>query len=414
MSGLMKRCVSGILRSFTLIELLVVIAIIAVLAALLLPALAAAREKARRIVCLSNLNQQGKGLEMYYGDFSGYVPCNPNWSNNSGPPPHAVGADWSPDAGLIRDARTGETILTNSYHSFTPTAGSFVDCFTRGFKMIGSEWGAGHFTQAPWGLSYLVWCGYVPDARIFFCPTLNGTGGDYHRPMIWAHWDMFVRQMPSACTQEEIAACRTGQSQRAGGGFTREAIFFGDLNGLKTNMRIGTVSGDTVLDGFGEGNIEFCGYAYRNMPNNMGNVDVPLYPPVKPGLPYNITIGKPTFRTNKLLGGRSVVCDTFLVDHGGYGIGNSGGPWFANEPIPGVGYWGHRVGYNVLYGDQHAAWFGDPRQNIVWYDEGPGRVEGYAYDIGHCTNGHPDPASGLGPGDKVIWQIFDNAAGLDQ
>ena len=69
------------LGGFTLIELLVVIAIIAILAAMLLPALARAREKVRQAVCKSNLRQMGLAIHMYAADFDGFVPpCRqPGW-----------------------------------------------------------------------------------------------------------------------------------------------------------------------------------------------------------------------------------------------------------------------------------------------------------------------------------------------
>lgn len=63
-------------RRFTLIELLVVIAIIAVLAAMLLPALASSRERARRVACLTNQKQAALGQTLYSDENDSYFKLN--------------------------------------------------------------------------------------------------------------------------------------------------------------------------------------------------------------------------------------------------------------------------------------------------------------------------------------------------
>src|SRR3989475_11849541 len=85
-SRLLSPCQTERRGAFTLIELLVVIAIIAILAAMLLPSLASAKEKGKRIACLSNLKQVGLSLLFYTDDQNNKMPSAITYGSTPGDP----------------------------------------------------------------------------------------------------------------------------------------------------------------------------------------------------------------------------------------------------------------------------------------------------------------------------------------
>jgi prepilin-type N-terminal cleavage/methylation domain-containing protein/prepilin-type processing-associated H-X9-DG protein len=107
------------MRGFTLIELLVVIAIITILAALLLPALARAKEKANRIGCTSNVRQWGLALTMYLDDNRQIFPL-AKIANSTPNAPGGYNEDsphWS-DLAAFRAAGQGDSVWYNALPSY--------------------------------------------------------------------------------------------------------------------------------------------------------------------------------------------------------------------------------------------------------------------------------------------------------
>ena len=166
---------------FTLIELLVVIAIIGILAAILLPALARARESARRATCQNNLKQMGLVFNMYANEWDGLFPPIKIYNCSTEPPPD----NWARDC-TFNGPSVYPEYLSDVGVLVCPSDSDAESVF-RGFHQDGN-----------------------PDLPVEPCRLARGsyyyTGWAFHEPAIVNPGVTVPTELPFAMTEDNAAA----------------------------------------------------------------------------------------------------------------------------------------------------------------------------------------------------------------